>query len=201
MGKDSPCRPGWSIFALDFSRLLFIIDILVPYKTFFRQITYSKEATYLDSRSLSIAHEIHALNHLMMRSFLLQTRSAGLDEIAASCSWVLSYLYDHRGQDIFQKDIEAEFSISRSTVTNILQRLEGRGLVRRQSVGSDARLKKLMLTSAGMEAHLSIVPVRRMLDQQITAGISPVELSACHTTLRKLRGNLTKHLELQENQT
>ena len=61
-----------------------------------------------------------------------------------------------------------------------------------------ASLTKIMTALLVLEA---VDSGQLSLDQQITAGISPVELSACHTTLRKLRGNLTKHLELQENQT
>lgn len=42
---------------------------------------------------------------------------------------------------IFQKDLETEFCIGRSTVTNILNLMEKKGFVRRESVSYDARLK------------------------------------------------------------
>ena len=65
--------------------------------------------------------------------------------------WIMRYLYENRKKDIFQKDIEKFFSIGRSTVTNIIQILEKKGYVRRESVEYDARLKKVILTEQGIE--------------------------------------------------
>ena len=56
------------------------------------------------------------------------------------------HLYRHREEQVFQRDIEREFSITRSTVTNILQLMERKGYIERRSVPQDARLKKLVLT-------------------------------------------------------
>ena len=57
----------------------------------------------------------------------------------------LHYLYDHRDEDVFQKDIEAEFSISGATATNILKGLERQALIMREPMPEDARLKKIVL--------------------------------------------------------
>ena len=48
--------------------------------------------------------------------------------------------------DVFQRDLEAEFCIRRSTASAILQTMERDGLIRREAVQQDARLKKLVLT-------------------------------------------------------
>lgn len=143
---------------------------------------------------------IRTLDHLIQRNFVSHVKTTGLDEVTVMHGWILSYLYLHRNRDIFQRDIEAEFSIGRSTVTNILQRMEGKGLICRQSVGSDARLKKLILTPAGIEAHLTMVPVVKQLDRKLIEGISPMELNACRATLNKLRSNVRKSIEQQEQQ-
>ena len=42
----------------------------------------------------------------------------------------------------FQKDIEQRFAVGRSTVTNLIQLMEKKGFVKRESVKQDARLKK-----------------------------------------------------------
>ena len=44
--------------------------------------------------------------------------------------WIIGYLYRHRDTPVFQRDIEREFSITRSTVTNILQLMERKGVYR-----------------------------------------------------------------------
>ena len=59
----------------------------------------------------------------------------------------------HRDEPVFQRDIEREFSITRSTVTNILQLMERKGYIQRLSVPQDARLKQLVLTEEGIQRH------------------------------------------------
>ena len=54
------------------------------------------------------------------------------------------------------KDIENAFSIARSTVTSILKLMEKKNYITRESVESDARLKKLVLTETGIELHYKI---------------------------------------------
>lgn len=49
-------------------------------------------------------------------------------------------------RDVYQRDIEEEFHIRRSSVTSVLQNLEKNGFITRESVQSDARLKKIVLT-------------------------------------------------------
>ena len=70
--------------------------------------------------------------------------------------WIIAYLYDHRDEDVYQKDIENAFSIARSTVTSILKLMEKKNYITRESVESDARLKKLVLTETGIELHYKI---------------------------------------------
>ena len=49
--------------------------------------------------------------------------------------------------DVYQKDIEEEFRIRKSTVTGILKLLEKNGFIRRESVPQDARLKRIVPTA------------------------------------------------------
>lgn len=53
---------------------------------------------------------------------------------------------------VFQRDIEKAFGLSRSTATGILKLMEKNGLIQRESVASDARLKSLIPTEKA--AHL-----------------------------------------------
>ncbi len=53
---------------------------------------------------------------------------------------------EDKGKSVFQRDIEDVFRIKRSSVTSVLQTLEKKGLIVRESVPGDARIKKLVLT-------------------------------------------------------
>ncbi len=138
---------------------------------------------------IPLAHEIRTLDNLMMRNFMIRMHATGLDEMTVMHGWILGFLEQREGQDVYQRDIEAEFYIGRSTVTNILQRMEGKGLIRRQSVDCDARLKKLELTPLGRQVLVCMRPVVMEVDRQLRQGIPEEELEAFRETLRKLRGN------------
>lgn len=59
---------------------------------------------------------------------------------------VIRYLSQREGKDVYQRDFETEFRLTRATVSGTLSRMEKKRLIRRESVPEDARLKRLVLT-------------------------------------------------------
>lgn len=57
-------------------------------------------------------------------------------------------------RSVFQREIEEVFRIKRSSVTSVLQTLEKKGLIVRESIPEDARLKKLVLTEEARKLHV-----------------------------------------------
>ncbi len=96
------------------------------------------------------------------------------------------FICGKKGRDIYQKDLEQEFKIGRSSVTSVLNNLEKNGFILRQSVKNDRRLKKIMLTEKALhtaETH------RRKLDafeRQLTQKLSPEELFMLQTLLQRI---------------
>lgn len=76
-------------------------------------------------------------------------------------------------RDIFQKDIEEELDIRRSSVTSVLQLMEKNGYIKRVSVSEDARLKKIILTEKGLEVqnkiHDCILKVEKSLQDELSS--------------------------------
>lgn len=99
----------------------------------------------------SIGLEIKAINQLMQRQLIKAAQDSGVDRVTIMHGWIIGFLSDNSDRDIYQRDIESNFAISRSTVTNILKCMEKNGYIRRESVDSDARLKKLSLTQKGID--------------------------------------------------
>ncbi|WP_160673798.1 MarR family transcriptional regulator [Clostridium sp. C8-1-8] len=77
--------------------------------------------------------------------------------ITGSQGRILGFLYhESKNRDIFQKDLEEELNIRRSSVTSILQLMEKDGYIKRVSVEEDARLKKIVLTEKGLEIQENV---------------------------------------------
>lgn len=106
---------------------------------------------------------------------------------------VIGYLGDRSlEQDIFQKDIENEFNIRRSTATGILQLMEKNGLLKREPVPSDARLKKVILTEKALHIHESIKKDITEMEQVMTDGLTEEELDTFFSVIDKISMNIEK---------
>ena len=87
---------------------------------------------------------INTVSHKLKRQVAFPEAESGLSNMQRL---VLNYiLFQVLKRDIYQKDIEREFQIRRSTATGILQLLEREGFIYRETAEQDARLKKLIPT-------------------------------------------------------
>ena len=97
---------------------------------------------HLETPDRYLGPRIKFLYHAFNRKF----RANGVEELTSMHGRILGYLYWSRPKDVYQKDIEEHFNITRSSVAGIVKLMEQKGYILRQSVQGDARLKKLSLT-------------------------------------------------------
>lgn len=140
----------------------------------------------------SIGHEVKVLNQVLQRNLIYSAKDLGVDKLTFMHGWIISYLYHHRDEDIYQKDIENAFSIARSTVTSILKLMEKKNYLTRQSVESDARLKKLVLTETGVELHYKIDNMIAENEKLLDGMLTKEEKTQFLALIRKLIGGLEK---------
>ena len=91
-------------------------------------------------------------------------------KITGSNGWILGYLADHENEEIYQS----------------------KGLLRRESVSSDARLKRLVLTEEGREINANAAVERIELENRIRDGLSDEEF---HTLMHLLKRVADHRLE------
>ncbi|KRL67329.1 MarR family winged helix-turn-helix transcriptional regulator [Companilactobacillus versmoldensis] len=89
-------------------------------------------------------------------------------------------------EDVFQKDIEAEFNIRRSTATNILKIMEKKELIKRESVQYDSRLKKIIILDKAQKLQTNIDDFMKQNDQRILSSLGTFERRAFLHALQKL---------------
>ena len=130
---------------------------------------------------------MHRVNNLIFRKTNQFSRLNHVEAVTPMHGWILSYLYHHTDAPVFQRDIEREFSITRSTVTNILQLMERKGYIRRQSVPQDARLKQLVLTEEGVLFHEKTILSFHQTDDYVAGLLTEEENAELLRLLNKLR--------------
>ena len=104
--------------------------------------------------------------------------------------FTMGYLHKNNDKEIYQRDIEAEFAISRATASNMLAVMERKGLIKREPVKHDARLKKLVLTERSMKLYQQVEQDIRETDELLTKGMSEGDKQQLHQYLDIMIQNL-----------
>ena len=103
---------------------------------------------------------------------------------------IVSYLARESAErDVFQKDLEQKFDIRKSTVTGILNTMERDGLLLRETVPYDARLRKMMLTDKALQAKENTEQVIESVESQLSKGLSEEEITTFLNILEKISKN------------
>ncbi len=142
----------------------------------------------IDNRILGF--EIKAAENMLCRNLCRVV--AEVPELSGTQGPVLGFLQDkaQAGEDVFQKDIEKEFHIRRSTASIMLQTMEQKGMLRRESVGHDGRLKKIVLTQKGIDLDSAIRQHIDALHARLEQDITREEKEIFLQILDKIRKNL-----------
>lgn len=142
-----------------------------------------------------IGAEVKALTHAFRRKFSEAIRQAGAEDLSAMQGHVIGYLYFCRDKDVFQRDIEETFNITRSSVTGIVKLMEEKGYLTRQSVQGDARLKKLTLTRKGLEHHQRAMAAIDQVETAALRNFSQEEIDLFRSLCTRIRTNLSEKKE------
>ena len=140
---------------------------------------------------------MHRLEKLMARQRGYSAAHQDADRQTGMHGYLLRYLYENQERDVFQRDIEKAFSISRSSVTVTLQLMEKNGLIRRESVAQDARLKRIVLTQKARDLHRQIEADILAFESNLARGISEEEQEVFLRVAKKMQENLREGLAKQ----
>ena len=74
-----------------------------------------------------IGYENKRLENELHSRMAAYRASVGGEDLTMMQCWIIRFLYEHEEEEVYQRDIEAEFSIARSTATGILKLMEKKG--------------------------------------------------------------------------
>ena len=123
----------------------------------------------------------------LMNRHLTENNSYGLTGMQFA---IVSYLAKESAErDVFQKDLEQKFDIRKSTVTGILNTMERDGLLLRETVPYDARLRKMILTDKALQAKQNSEQVIDSVESQLSKGLTEEEITTFLSILEKISKN------------
>lgn len=144
-------------------------------------------------RDNEIGFAVRRLFNAIKRDIESSNENEGIEHIKGINGWAISYFYDNRDKDVFQRDFEEKFSIRRSTASRMLKTMEQKGFIERVSVTSDARLKKIVLTNKAIENHERIIKSIKKREEKLKQGLSDSELKTFFDVMKKLTANMEEN--------
>ncbi|MDE6387859.1 MAG: MarR family transcriptional regulator [Lachnospiraceae bacterium] len=127
------------------------------------------------------------LNRRMLRyfsSFFTDTQITSIQGL------ILHYIIvESEARDIFPKDIEEFLEIKGSSVTSLISNLERNGYLRRESLDSDRRYKKLVLTEQTLAIKDDITSRVNEYMHSMFAGIAEDDLEVFERVIMQMTEN------------
>ncbi len=140
----------------------------------------------------SISAQLRGLSHRIHRFLENSPNKKTIDSITGTHGWIIAFLSCNKDKDVFQKDVEREFDVTRSTASKVIDLMEQKGLVRRERVSCDARLKKLVLTEEAESISKLFENDIGHLEETLTKGFTDEEKEILCDFILRMKTNLEK---------
>ena len=142
----------------------------------------------MTSLTVSAARYVSKLSNKLRRKLDLLFSK---EEFSGSQGRALYFLLAQSG-DIYQKDIEEEYSLRPSTATELLKQMEKNGLILRVPVPQDNRLKKIVLTEKALSHRDQVFSELTALEETLVQGLSREDLKVFFRVTEKMMDNLSE---------
>lgn len=96
-----------------------------------------------------------------------------------------------QSNDVFQKDIEEEYSLRPPTATELLKKMEKNGLIHREAMEHDARMKRIIVSEKALQYKDMVIADINALEDELTKGISKSDLDIFFKVIEKMLDNIS----------
>ncbi|WP_422485456.1 MarR family winged helix-turn-helix transcriptional regulator [Gudongella sp. DL1XJH-153] len=138
----------------------------------------------------TVGMELRSLNNLLKRYIENSQHFQYAKKITGTNGWIIAYLFENEGTDVFQRDLEERFTITRSTISKVLKLMEHKGLIERLSVEEDARLKKIVLTDKAREIHQAVKSDLMEIETRLMKDFSHEEKEQLLVFIDRMKSNM-----------
>lgn len=140
---------------------------------------------------IRVGLELRSLNNLIRRYFEFSSHKKEIETITGNNGWIIGYLSENAGKEIYQKDIEDHFTITRSTASKVLSLMAQKGLIQREAVAQDARLKKIVLTEKAKKIKGLMCEDAERMERTLVNGFTEEELRTLYGYIQRMKKNIS----------
>ena len=146
-----------------------------------------------------IGYRMRYFNRCMKR--LIDQKNRAREEtygMSMTDGWILRYLHEHEGEEVFQKNIETDLHIKKSALTQQLNEMEAHGLIRRSISKHDSRYKCISRTDKALEIHQQIMDEIEEHEKLMRKGIDEEDLAVFSRVLDHMIQNISEEPERRQ---
>ncbi len=112
---------------------------------------------------------------------------------------VLMYLYRHKDEKTYQKDIEQAFQIRGGTVTGLIDSLVENQYIKRIESENDKRKRKIVLTNKGEQMALKSIQTTKNTEESLSDQLLEKEKETLKKVIKKINTWVDKEEENEKN--
>jgi len=139
-----------------------------------------------------VGYEIKTLENLITRRILAVAKEEGYPALTTVQIRIMRYLFLNKDKEIYQKDIEKNFVVRRSTASGIIDTMVKNGMLKREDSTLDLRVKRIVLTEKYLGQMDLLEKLIDKFQSNLTEGISDAELNTFFCVIDKMKDNLKK---------
>ncbi len=132
---------------------------------------------------------IKSISEILDKKFNKRLKAMG---ITCSQMRILSYLFEHKDQDVTQRQLECYLGISHPTTVGIINRLEGKGFIICRTSEKDRRQKIISLREPTDSQRRQCERQKEQNERRMLEGFSENEAEELERLLKKLYINISK---------
>lgn len=142
-----------------------------------------------------ILREIKKTQNLIFRLLEAESKADPENILTFSDRQICGYLLHNKDKPVFQRDIEKEFSLRRSSASAQLAKMEEKGLIERTTDDVDKRLKEITLTKKAKDTLAASFKQVDNLESLVTEDLSEKEINSFLKTLKKIQERVIRESE------
>lgn len=137
-----------------------------------------------------LGRNVHMLSRLLKRNTDIEVTKYGITGVQSA---MIGFIYEKsKKKDVFAKDIEKAFDLRRASSAGLIQNMEKNGLIKREMVGNDARLRKIVLTEKALELRRKLDKSIKNMEKKMQAGLTKEEVEKYLELTKKMAKNLER---------
>ena len=137
-------------------------------------------------KEYNVCAEVRVLSTIIRQKVTAQNNFKN-DKSLCGQAFILRFVAESGEKPVFQRDIERAFKLRRSTITATINKMEENGIIVRESVEYDSRLKRLVLTERGRLLSEECKARVLAIETEVASALTEKETEIFYNLIKKLQ--------------